>query len=203
LGAKSIAPVTRPERSPSPPTQPTSQTITMDVIRFNFAPNYFLLGKSAPVHWIITGKQITTCDHRLFVPSLNMEFEAKKERQAIEFARDHAGIIPWRCWAGMQHGEFDVIDASAPGLELPATASDAPTAADKSPAPPTHTRGSTYTIMTGDALRGIAAKFYHDENRWRYIAAANPGLDPRRLHPGQVIKLPEPIGNNHPLRKNR
>jgi nucleoid-associated protein YgaU len=57
--------------------------------------------------------------------------------------------------------------------------------------------------MTGDALRGIAAKFYHDENRWRYIAAANPGLDPRRLHPGQVIKLPEPIGNNHPLWKNR
>jgi uncharacterized protein len=86
---------------------------------------------------------------------------------------------------------------------LPAAASDTPAASDKSPAPPTHTRGSTYTIMTGDALRGIAAKFYHDENRWRYIAAANPGLDPRRLHPGQVIKLPEPIGNNHPLRKNR
>ena len=203
LGAKSIAQAAQPEPAPLPPTQPASQTITMDEIRSTFAPNYFVLRQSAPVHWIITGKQITTCDHRLFVPSLNLEFEAKKGRQAIEFARDHASVIPWSCWAGTLYGKFDVIEAPPPGVELPAAASDTPAASDKSPAPPTHTRGSTYTIMTGDALRGIAAKFYHDENRWRYIAAANPGLDPRRLHPGQVIKLPEPIGNNHPLWKNR
>ena len=174
----------------------------MDAIRSNLAENFFVLIESVPANWIIAGKQAAICDHRIFMPRLNLEFDAKKSPQVIEFIPDHPGIIPWNCSAGMLHGEFDVIDASAPRLELLETASDAPAAAEKVPTPPAPIRGSTYTIMAGDSLRGIAAKFYHDGNRWRFIAEANPGLEPRRLRPGQLIKLPEPISNNHPLRKN-
>jgi nucleoid-associated protein YgaU len=39
-------------------------------------------------------------------------------------------------------------------------------------------------------LQSIALRLYRDAARWRDIAAANPGVDLRRLHAGQVIKLP-------------
>ncbi len=48
----------------------------------------------------------------------------------------------------------------------------------------------TYTIVAGDSLRRIAARLYGDARLWRRIVKANPGLRRRRLHVGQVIKLP-------------
>jgi nucleoid-associated protein YgaU len=50
----------------------------------------------------------------------------------------------------------------------------------------------TYTIVAGDSLHSVAARLYGDERQWRSIVTANPGLNPRRLHVGQVIKLPRP-----------
>lgn len=49
----------------------------------------------------------------------------------------------------------------------------------------------SYTVVAGDTLYGVAKKLYREERRWRDIAAANPGLNPRRLLIGQVIKLPK------------
>lgn len=51
----------------------------------------------------------------------------------------------------------------------------------------------TYTIVAGDTLRGIAARLYRNARQWRSIEKANPGLVPRRLRIGQVLKLPSPI----------
>ncbi|MGB6177043.1 MAG: LysM peptidoglycan-binding domain-containing protein [Methylocella sp.] len=48
----------------------------------------------------------------------------------------------------------------------------------------------SYTIVAGDSLRRIAARLYGDARRWRGIMKANPGLHPRRLRIGQVLKLP-------------
>ncbi len=59
----------------------------------------------------------------------------------------------------------------------------APTSVKAAPA-------ETYTIAAGDTLSGIAAKLYRDPRQWRSIVRANPGLELRRLHPGQVIQLP-------------
>ena len=42
-------------------------------------------------------------------------------------------------------------------------------------------------------LHGIAARFYEDARQWPNILKANPGLDPRRLRIGRVIKLPKPV----------
>jgi hypothetical protein len=51
----------------------------------------------------------------------------------------------------------------------------------------------TYTIVAGDTLRGIAARLYGNVQEWHSIEKANPGLDPRRLRIGQVIKLPSAV----------
>lgn len=48
----------------------------------------------------------------------------------------------------------------------------------------------SYTIAAGDSLQGIAARIYGDARQWRSLMKANPGLDPRRLRIGQMLKLP-------------
>ncbi len=53
-------------------------------------------------------------------------------------------------------------------------------------------REGLYTVVAGDTLEGVAKKAYHDAGRWRDIAAVNPHLDPRRLRPGETIKVPRP-----------
>ncbi len=52
---------------------------------------------------------------------------------------------------------------------------------------------STYTVGGNESLQSIALKLYRDAARWRDIAAANRGVDLRRLHAGQVIKLPTSV----------
>jgi uncharacterized protein len=149
-------------------------------------------------------KQVTRCNHRIVVPSLNLEFDVKNGRQTIEFTPTKAGVIRWSCWMGMLHGDFEVIEEppAAPAqpeiaAKAPVESVDAPAESDKGIAPPNvvapsaPTGVSSYTLLSGDTLRGIAAKLFHDTRRWRDIAAVNPGLDARRLRPGQVIKLPE------------
>jgi LysM repeat protein len=59
-------------------------------------------------------------------------------------------------------------------------------AAETSPPPSVE----SYTIVAGDSLRRIAARFYGEAGQWPRIMKANPSLDPRHLRIGQVIKLP-------------
>ena len=79
-----------------------------------------------------------------------------------------------------------------PGSETPARA---PELAAKEPAGPSvetpqAASARTYTIIAGDSLGRIAARLYGDVRQWPSIMKANPGLHPRQLRPGQVIKLP-------------
>jgi len=48
-----------------------------------------------------------------------------------------------------------------------------------------------YVVSESDTngFVGIAEKIYGDGDRWRDIAQANPGIDPRRLEPGQELFL--------------
>ena len=107
---------------------------------------------------------------------------------------------------GMLHGDFEVIEPPAASAQ-PEIAASAPAQPQISVNPPVESAkgiappnpvapsaqagASSYTIVSGDTLRGVAAKLLHDARRWRDIAAVNPGLDARHLRPGQVIKLPE------------
>lgn len=96
---------------------------------------------------------------------------------------------------GMLHGDFEVVDELPARPGQAAAVSAEPANSDRRGASPAR---AVYTIAAGDTLRGVAAELYHDGRRWKDILAANPGLDPRRLRPGQVIELPEPIGAPEP-----
>ncbi len=49
---------------------------------------------------------------------------------------------------------------------------------------------TSHTIQLGETLISIAREKYGADKYWQQIQAANPGLDPSRLLPGTVIKLP-------------
>jgi len=55
--------------------------------------------------------------------------------------------------------------------------------------------GSTYTIKSGDTLATVAARFGFTIEE---IVAENPGIDPRALSVGQVIRLPKLSGTPPP-----
>jgi nucleoid-associated protein YgaU len=50
--------------------------------------------------------------------------------------------------------------------------------------------GTTYTVKSGDTLRGIAAKFYGDSSLDDVIAEANNISDPTLVHPGTTLLIP-------------
>lgn len=207
-----------PESLSGPQSEAAFQTITMDVIGSGFSPNHFTLRKGVPVKWIINGVEITACNSHIVAPKLGLEFEVKQGSQTIEFTPDEAGIIPWSCWMGMLHGEFDVIDAPATAVRQPEVVVNepAPPPASTEPAPivpappaaaplaaPAPALVETYTVATGDSLSGIAARLYQDARLWRAIAKVNPGLDPRRLRARQVIKLPKAVPKEQIIQRGR
>jgi len=49
-----------------------------------------------------------------------------------------------------------------------------------------------YIVAKGDTLSEIAQALYGRSSLWRRIADANPGVNPNRLRPGQVLKIPPP-----------
>lgn|GEM_PF-1624094 len=71
------------------------------------------------------------------------------------------------------------IDTAAPML-----------AADTSGMTSSNIGGSKYTVKAGDTLFHIAATHYGSGGQWKKIAAANPGVNPSKLHVGQTITLP-------------
>ena len=89
-------------------------------------------------------------------------------------------------------GDLGLFEA---GQQVPESAPNMPpnnTARSEAETRPAR-RSERYTIVAGDFLYGIAARFYGDARHWLKILRANPGLDPRRLRIGHVIKLPGPF----------
>lgn len=58
---------------------------------------------------------------------------------------------------------------------------------------PTHSPDvdKSVVVKRGDTLSGIAGQVYRDPSRWREIARANGITDPRRLRPGDALRLPK------------
>ncbi|PJE67722.1 hypothetical protein COU95_00795 [Candidatus Shapirobacteria bacterium CG10_big_fil_rev_8_21_14_0_10_40_9] len=50
--------------------------------------------------------------------------------------------------------------------------------------------GSTYTVVKGDHLWGIAVRAYGDGYKWTEITKANSLINPNIIHPGNVLTLP-------------
>jgi sulfite exporter TauE/SafE/copper chaperone CopZ len=86
------------------------QEIRMDVIRYGWKPDKFLLKKGVPVKWIVNGIEINGCNNAIQVPSLGLEFDIIPGEQTIEFTPNKVGNIRWSCWMGMIPGMFIVKD---------------------------------------------------------------------------------------------
>ena len=55
---------------------------------------------------------------------------------------------------------------------------------------PSSAESCTHAVAAGDTLGGIAKSKLGRSSRWREIAALNPGLQPKALRIGTVLKLP-------------
>lgn len=86
------------------------QEIRMEVNRYGWKPDKFVLKKGVPVKWIIDGKEINGCNNAIQVPKLGLKFDINKGIQTIEFTPTETGTIPWSCWMGMIPGIFIVKD---------------------------------------------------------------------------------------------
>ena len=49
----------------------------------------------------------------------------------------------------------------------------------------------TFVVRRGDTLSGIAGQVFRDPSRWREIARANDVVDPRRIRPGDAVRIPK------------
>lgn len=94
--------------------------------------------------------------------------------------------------AVQQHSVLSSEAGVSNDTHKPQSLAKAPEAAEGVPGAQEAPKAETYTIRAGDTLSAIAVRRYGSARQWRKITRANPGLDPRRLRVGQVIKLPEP-----------
>jgi len=82
---------------------------------------------------------------------------------------------------------FDPTNAVVPDTTTVTTitpSNPTPTDVTAPPAPPTE-----YTIMSGDSYSKLATRFHVTVSS---LMAANPGVEPTKLRPGQKIKVPPP-----------
>ncbi len=86
------------------------QIIRMEVNRYGWEPDKFVLKKGMPVKWVINGKEINGCNNAIQVPKFGLNFDIKRGEQVIEFTPNKEGVISWSCWMGMIPGVFIVKD---------------------------------------------------------------------------------------------
>jgi sulfite exporter TauE/SafE/plastocyanin domain-containing protein/copper chaperone CopZ len=86
-----------------------AQTINMTADGRGYTPNAFYVQKGIPVKWIIDGKQLTSCNSTIVVPSLNKQQTLKSGENVIEFTPDGKDIN-FSCWMGMIRGVIKVVD---------------------------------------------------------------------------------------------
>jgi len=97
------------------------QEIRMEVNRYGWTPDKFVLKKDVPVRWFINGKELNGCNNAIQVPKLGLNFNIRQGEQMIEFTPTESGTIPWSCWMGMIPGVFivkDEVDGESIGTEL-------------------------------------------------------------------------------------
>ncbi|HEX5399505.1 MAG TPA: LysM domain-containing protein, partial [Verrucomicrobiae bacterium] len=97
-------------------------------------------------------------------------------------------IKQWNAYYASQQAARSAAPAQISSLPQPAT----PPAADTTqtqPAPPQSIQPRTHTVAAGETSAGIARKY---GVKLSALEAANPSVNPARIHPGQVLNLPPP-----------
>jgi sulfite exporter TauE/SafE/copper chaperone CopZ len=87
------------------------QVIEMNVTRYGWEPNSFVLKKGIPVKWKIYGKELNGCNNQILVNEFGLDIKLKEGLQIAEFTPNEEGVIRWSCWMGMIPGQFIVTGA--------------------------------------------------------------------------------------------
>jgi sulfite exporter TauE/SafE/plastocyanin domain-containing protein/copper chaperone CopZ len=104
------------------------QVIKMNADNSGYTPNILYVQKNMPVKWIINGKELTSCNNGLVVPSLDIQQSLKSGDNIIEFTPKDKDIS-FSCWMGMIRGVIKVVDniekvdTSKASTELPPSSS--------------------------------------------------------------------------------
>ena len=103
------------------------QEINMEVNRYGWEPDSFVLKKGVPVRWNINVLELTGCNNEIFVRDYGLDVKLEKGLNVVEFVPDEVGTVRWSCWMGMIPGTFIVTeDGSASDAEVAAVVASAP-----------------------------------------------------------------------------
>ena len=86
------------------------QTIKMDATYAGYTPNVFVVQRGVPVRFIINGKELTSCNNYIIIPSLGIEKQLQEGENIIEFTPENVEDINFSCWMGMLNGVIKVVD---------------------------------------------------------------------------------------------
>jgi nucleoid-associated protein YgaU len=89
--------------------------------------------------------------------------------------------------------------AQEPGPRPPFDFYEPPVRLPGHPAPaPEALAAGTVAVRKGDTLGAIAERVLGSAEEWPRLVKANPGVDPKRLKPGQVLVVPGAVPRNPP-----
>jgi plastocyanin domain-containing protein len=86
------------------------QVVRMTADYNGYNPNVLFVQKGVPVKWIVDGKQITSCNNAIIVPSLGIQKNLVQGENVIEFTPQSSEDINFSCWMGMIRGVIKVVD---------------------------------------------------------------------------------------------
>lgn len=85
------------------------QIIKMTANADGYTPNVLYVQKNMPVKWIIAGKELTSCNYELIIPSLQIQKQLISGDNVIQFTPKDADIS-FTCGMGMLNGIIKVVD---------------------------------------------------------------------------------------------
>ncbi|MBT3398266.1 sulfite exporter TauE/SafE family protein [archaeon] len=89
------------------------QEINMEVNRYGWKPDNFVLKKGVPVKWNINVVELTGCNNEIIVRDYGLDVKLEKGLNVVEFTPTESGTVRWSCWMGMIPGSFIVTDDGA------------------------------------------------------------------------------------------
>lgn len=87
------------------------QEVNMEVNRYGWKPNSFVLKKGVPVKWNINVKELTGCNNEIIVNEYGLDIKLKEGLNVVEFVPEETGTVRWSCWMGMIPGSFIVTES--------------------------------------------------------------------------------------------
>jgi sulfite exporter TauE/SafE/plastocyanin domain-containing protein/copper chaperone CopZ len=85
------------------------QYLDMTASYNGYTPDVLYIQKNMPVKWVVDGKDLTSCNSKIVIPTLNVEQKLQKGLNTIEFTPGDEDL-DFSCWMGMISGTIKAVD---------------------------------------------------------------------------------------------